>query len=147
MEKKGRKIFLRRFGGDAGTVVGDGDADSVVAGAAGDADSDDAALGESVDGIADEVGEYLAEFSVASPDEGGADELCFEMDGSLFHQGLMQLEDAVDQGRHVDLYGIGGVAIEGQGSAGDLAEAQDFVEQEFGVAAGFLVERGIADRR
>src|SRR6185437_12831686 len=127
---------------NSGAVVGDGDTGSGGLVDAGDADVDLAAGGRhGVDGIYDQVCEDLPELAGPSDDAGVGLITGEDVDGTLLQCGLLQLQDTVQQVGEIDHAGARGIAVEREGLLRDLADAQDFGDEELGVSAGFAIER------
>ena len=86
-------------------------------------DPDLSAAGEGVDGVDQEVGDDLANLTRVGADEGGRLVPGEEADGFLFCQRTVQPDHFFDESGDVDLYDVGGLAIEGEGLPGDFADA------------------------
>lgn len=137
------------FGGDAGAIVGDGDADAGAAGfpvVRGEfAEGDATAFAEGVDGVADEVGEDLSDFALVRHDEGDGAEVADEFDLLTAEAGIKQGEDGVDEFVDVGEVGAGGAAVKAKGLDGDLGDAVEFFLGEFEEGAGLVGEGELLD--
>ncbi len=147
--KEGLEDAPESFRGDAGAVIGDGDADAGTAGfpvVRGDfAERDRAAFADGVDGIADEIGEDLTDFALVRHDEGNGAEVAANLDVLAAEAGVKQGEDGVEELVDVGAGGAGGAAVKAEGLDGDLSDAVEFFLGELEEGAGFVGERELLD--
>ena len=137
---------MRQYSGiDAGAVVSDGDGDALAAGgvmaAWRGAEMESSALGESVDGVADEVGEDLADFAVVGLQLGGRTVATVHDDAGALNAGVEQVEDGVDDLDEVDGAGAGGALVEAQRLHGDLGDAVELLLG--GIEEGAVIGREV----
>ena len=130
------------FGAHAGGVVGDGDGDAGLAGAPvggfAFAHEEAAAAGHDVEGIADEVGDDLADFSVEAMNFAAGAAAALDADAGVVDTALIDGENGVGEVADVHELRAGGLAMEAERLAGDGGGAAEFDLGGGEIAAGFV---------
>jgi len=128
----------------AGTGVSDGEADAGFGGifpiVRWVGSDEEATAGGSVDGVADEVGEDLAEFAGEAEEVSGGVITAFDLDAGVVEADAVKAQHGVKQFGDVGAGGKGGLAVEAEGLLGDFRDALGFVFGHGDVVEGWVFE-------
>ena len=109
------------------------------------AEGDAAAFADSVDGVADEIGENLADFAVVRHNEGDGAAIADDFDVLTAEAGVEEGKDGVDELVDVGHGGAGRPTVETEGLDGDLGDAVKFFLGELEEGARFVGEGELLD--